>query len=172
MEVEIIEREAMKLAGVSYYGPMKGEGWTQENPIGQLWMRFIEFWNDKAYLLEGQMINKDVHYEIHIWNQELWDKTGNFEVFVGVEMKKLKDMPPELDGKVLPKTRYAKLTVKGEEIKTWESKLAEVLPGDKYPQAKFNGMEYLIQCYDDRFKGLDKMDESEMDILVPLEKEG
>lgn len=170
MEVEIIEKKPMTLAGMSYYGPMKGEGWTRENPIGQLWMRFIEFWNDKVNLLEGQMINKDIHYEVHIWNKELFEETGNFEVFIGVEVEKLKDLPLELDGKVLPKTHYAKLTVKGDEIKTWESKLAEVLPGEKYPERKFNDMQFLVQCYDERFKGLDKMDESEMNILIPVEK--
>jgi len=116
------------------------------------------------------MINKDTHYEVHIWNQEHWKETGNFEVFVGAEVENLKDMPLELDGKALPKTHYARLTVKGDEIKTWESKLADVLPSDKYPQAKFNGMQFIIQCYDERFKGLDRMEESEMEILIPLEK--
>lgn len=169
MEVEVIERKPMKLAGVSYYGPMKGEGWTAENPIGQLWMRFVEFWNNKVGLLEGKMINKDTHYEVHVWSKEHFEETGNFHVFIGVEVEKLKDLPVELEGKFLPGTRYAKVSVKGEEIKTWESQWAEVLPADKYPQAKYNGMEYLIQCYDERFKGLDRMDESEMDILIPIE---
>lgn len=170
MDVEIIEREPMRLAGVSYYGPMTGEGWSKDNPIGQLWTRFVEFWNAKVGLLEGRMVNKDIHYEVHIWNQVQFDESGVFRTFVGVEVESLDDLPLELEGKYLPATKYAKVTARGEEIKTWESQWTEVLPPDKYKLAKYDGMEYLIQCYDERFKGLENIPESEMDILVPLEK--
>jgi predicted transcriptional regulator YdeE len=169
MDVEVIKRKPMKLAGMSYHGPMKGEGWSKDNPIGQLWTRFIDFWNAKVSLLEGKMINKDTHYEVHVWNKEVFDETGIFHTFVGVEVDDIDGLPVELEGKCLPAKRYAKVTVRGEEIKTWESEWAEVLPEDKYKVAKYDGMEYLIQCYDERFKGLDKMGESEMDILVPIE---
>jgi len=169
MDVEIIERKPMKLAGVSYYGPMTGEGWSKDNPIGQLWTRFVEFWNARAGLLEGRMVDRDTHYEVHIWNQEVFDETGVFRTFVGVEVESLDGLPLELEGKCLPATRYAKVTARGEEIKTWESRWTEVLPPEKNKLAKYDGLEYLIQCYDERFKGLENIPESEMDILVPLE---
>lgn len=172
MEVKFVEKEKMKLVGKAYYGPLQGEGWSHSNSIGQTWQRFIDFCEDKEKwkLIEKHAVNPHTHYEVHIWKEEEFQKTGDFEVFVGMEVECLDKISLELDSKVLPATTYALLNAKGQEIKTWEGQLEDVLPKSKYPQAKFDDYQFLIQCYDDRFKGLDKMDESEMDILIPIEK--
>jgi hypothetical protein len=36
VEVRVVEREGLTLAGMVYYGALSGEGWSEENPIGQL----------------------------------------------------------------------------------------------------------------------------------------
>ena len=43
MEIQTIEKAELTLAGMVYYGPLTGEGWSEENPIGQLWTRFNPF---------------------------------------------------------------------------------------------------------------------------------
>jgi AraC family transcriptional regulator len=78
----------------------------------------------------------------------------------------LGDMPVQLLVKVLPSTRYAVFTLRGEQIASdWPRMIYdEWLPGSGYESAH----DYLIELYDQRFKGLENLAESELDIYVPV----
>ena len=107
MQVEFVERGPLILAGMSYYGPLTGEGWSRENPIGQLWQRFNQFFDSTPDFSEARPVNPGIGYEINIWNEEEWQETKCFYVFVGVEVDQLDDMPLEVVGKLLPAGTYA-----------------------------------------------------------------
>ena len=85
MEPKIVEHDEMLLLGFSFFGdPFRSSaGWTEENEIGRLWQRFM------AYLAEHRQRIKNVKpeevaYEVHIQHEET-PRTGEYEVFVGVE---------------------------------------------------------------------------------------
>jgi AraC family transcriptional regulator len=118
MEVQFVERGPMTLAGMSYYGPLTGEGWSHENPIGQLWERFNQFFDRTPGYSQGRAVKPGIGYEINIWNEEEYQESKCFYVFVGVEVNQLDDMPLEVVGKVLPAGTYAHLTPRGKEITT------------------------------------------------------
>ena len=173
MQVELVEREAITLAGMSYYGPLTGEGWSRENPIGQLWNRFNKFFDQTPSFSEKHAVNPAVGYEISIWNEEELQASKCFYVFVGIEVDRLDDMPLELVGKVLPASTYAHLIPKGQEITAWEATLYEEwLPGSGYQLSARGDYNFQIQAYEEgRFKGLgDLIEESEIDVFVPVEK--
>jgi len=91
---------------------------------------------------------------------------GLFDIFAGVEIENLDDVPVELLVKVLPPTRYAVFTLQGEEITSDWSRLIyqEWLPVSGYESA----YQYNFQYYDERFKGIDKIAESAIDVYVPV----
>jgi len=173
MQVEFVEKGTMALAGMSYYGPLTGEGWSRENPIGQLWERFNQFFDRSPSFSQHQAVNPGIGYEISIWNEEELQASKSFYLFVGVEVAQLEEMPLELVGKVLPAGTYAHLTPKGREITTWERAFYdEWLPGSGYELAARGGYHFQIQAYEEgRFKGLgDLIEESEIDVYIPVEK--
>ncbi len=173
MQVEFVERGPITLAGMSYYGPLTGEGWSQENPIGQLWQRFNRFFDSTPDFIKSRAVSPGIGYEINIWNEEEYQETKCFYVFVGVEVDQLDDMPLEVVGKVLPAGTYAHLIPRGKEITTWERAFYEEwLPGSGYQVPAFNDYQFQIQAYEEgRFHGLgDLLEESEIDIYVPVEK--
>jgi AraC family transcriptional regulator len=109
--------------------------------------------------------NDRVGYEVWLSDEETAAK-GDFEIFVGLEIEELKDIPVELLIKILPPTKYAVFTLEGQEITSdWPRQIyQEWLPGSGYQEA----YKYNIQLYDQRFKGLDKIDESAIDVYVPI----
>ena len=93
---------------------------------------------------------------------------GIFEVFVGVEVEKLEDAPVDLLAKMLPPAKYAVFTLNGAQITSdWPKTIQEWMLGSGYRQAHTYG----FQLYDERFKGLDRIGESVLDVYVPIEKE-
>jgi len=173
MKPQIIEKDGMTLAGMVYYGPLSGEGWSGENPIGQLWQRFNKFFDKEFKWVENHALTPEVGYEINIWNEEEFQETKCFYVFVGVEVDQLDDMPLELVGKVLPAGTYAHTMPKGQEITTWEDYVYnEWLPESGYQLACFGDYHFQIQRYEEgRFKGLGELlKESEIDVYVPITK--
>jgi predicted transcriptional regulator YdeE len=173
MKVEFVERGPITFAGMSYYGPLTGEGWSRENPIGQLWQRFNEFFDRTPAFTESRVVNPGIGYEIGIWNEEEYQESKCFYVFVGVEVDRLHDMPLELVGKVLPAGTYAHMTPQGKGISTWERAFYEEwLPGSGYRVQAHNNYQFQIQAYEEgRFHGLgDQLEESEIDVYVPVEK--
>ena len=166
MKPTIIETDQMLLVGCGFYGdPFSlSPGWTEENEIGRLWSRFM------AYLAQhGQHIKhvkgEMVMYELHIYNEET-TRTGEFEVFVGLEVGRLQDVPLALSVKLLPPATYATFTLVGEQIVgDWPMMiLTDWLPESGYE----SDFAYSIQRYDERFKGLDRLGESEIEVYIPL----
>jgi AraC family transcriptional regulator len=173
MSVQFVDRRPMSLAGMSYYGPLTGEGWSRENPIGQLWERFNRLFDRAPAFSQGRTVNPGIGYEINIWNEKEYNESRCFYVFVGVEVDRLDEMPLEVVGKVLPAGTYAHLTPRGKEITTWERTFYdEWLPGSGYRLRAFDDYHFQIQAYEEgRFHGLgDLLEESEIDIYVPVEK--
>jgi AraC family transcriptional regulator len=168
MESRIVEREQIILVGFSFYGDPFAEsgGWTEENEIGRLWSRF------EAYLADHRdsirhLKSETTAYEVHVEGTETASK-GHREVFVGMEVEKLEDVPVELLVKVLPAVTYAVFTLQGEQITSdWPRVIYdEWLPGAGYQSA----YDYLIELYDERFKGVDNLAESVLEVYVPVKK--
>jgi AraC family transcriptional regulator len=168
MEPKIVEKGQIILVGFSFYGDPFAEsgGWTEENEVGRLWQRFLVYWagnEDRVKHRRGD----GLAYEVHVGGYEETASMGHYEVFVGMELTELGDMPVQLLVKVLPPTRYAVFTLRGEQIASdWPRMIYdEWLPGSGYESAH----DYLIELYDQRFKGLENLAESELDIYVPVQ---
>ena len=170
MEVKIVEKDRMLLVGFSFFGdPFKTSvGWTEENEIGRLWVRFMAFMESQGERIQ-HIKEHEVSYEVHIEHADTQEK-GEYEVFVGFEVTQLEDVPVELLGKVLPPTAYAVFTLQGEEITSdWHQMIhRDWLPGSGYQIA----YDYAIERYDQRFKGLDKIAESVLDVYIPVVRAG
>jgi AraC family transcriptional regulator len=168
MEPRIVEKDQIILVGFSFFGDpfATSAGWTEENEIGRIWQRLM------AYLeIHGRHIkhvkDAEIHYEVHIEHEET-ESRGHYEVFAGMEVEKLEDVPVQLLVKVLPATKYAVFTFKGEQITSDWSKMIfhEWMPQSGYQRAH----RYGFQLYDHRFRGLDNIDQSELDVYVPIEQ--
>jgi predicted transcriptional regulator YdeE len=166
MEPRIVETQQMLLVGFSFFGDpfeMAG-GWSEENEIGRTWTRFMSFLEKHRASIK-HVVTDAVAYEVHVHHEET-AQTGEFEVFVGLEVEDLEDVPVQLTVKVLPPATYAAFTLHGEQIVSDWSKMvfAEWLP-----QAGYEGdHSHSIQRYDERFKGLDPIDESVLEIYIPV----
>ena len=116
MEPTIIEKRQMMLLGFSFFGdPFKiSGGWTEENEIGRLWKRFMAYFAEHRHRIQ-HVVTDAVMYEVHIEHAET-AQTGEYEVFVGLEVEKLEDVPVEMAVKILPPTTYAVFTLEGEQI--------------------------------------------------------
>ncbi len=169
MEVRVIERGPLILAGLDFYGNpfATGEGWTEENQIGKLWSRFSAFMEEKGALV-GNIVNPDRGYEAHIEPDE-YGSTKNFYVMVGVEVSGIGALPPELCARMFPGGPYAICTLAGQEITSnWSDDIFKKwLPQSGYIEAH----KFLLEYYDgDRFKGMDRLEESELDVYVPIKE--
>jgi predicted transcriptional regulator YdeE len=166
MEPTRIEERAYTLAGFSFFGdPFRlSGGWTEENEIGRLWQRFMAYLESAASHLEGLFV-EEVAFEVHIYHQETL-QTGEFEVFVGMEVQDLDGIPIELSIKILPPVTYAVFTLVGEQITAdWSSLIyTGWLPESGYELVA----DYGIQRYDERYKGVDRTAESVLEFHVPV----
>jgi len=167
MKAEIIEKPAMLLVGFNFFGdPFRSySGWSEENEIGRLWKRWMAYLENARPDLR-HVSAPDAMVELHVHHAET-PQTGEFEVFVGVEVTQLEALPPEVVVKVLPASRYAVFTLAGQAITAdWSWMMdAEWLPAlgvRRHPT-------YSFQRYDARFKGMDAIEASELDVYVPLE---
>ena len=97
MEVRIVEKEQMLLVGLSFFGdPFKSSaGWTEENEIGRLWVRFMTYLENQGARIQ-HIMDPEVSYEVHIEHPETQAK-GEYEVFVGLEVEQLQDEIPNLE---------------------------------------------------------------------------
>lgn len=166
MEPKIVQRGQMMLVGFSFYGDPFAEsgGWTEENEIGRLWHRFEAFSTDHPDGIP-HLKEENVAYEVHIESAETASK-GYREVFVGVEVEQLADVPVELLVKVLPAATYAVFTLRGEQIASdWSMSIGEWMRRSPYEPVG----NYGIQRYDERFQGVENLEASELDVYVPVE---
>ena len=165
MEPKMVERGPMILVGFGFYGDPFAEsaGWTEENEIGRLWSRFMAFLADHPGSIQ-KIIGENVAYELHVETAET--ATAGFrEVFVGVEVERLVDVPVELSAKLLPATTYAVFTLKGEQIASdWSMIIGQWVSRSTYEPVGTYG----FQLYDERFLGVDNLPGSELDVYVPI----
>lgn len=169
MNPKIIAETQIILNGMSFYGDPfdTHSGWDEDNHIGLLWKRFM------TYLAQNpastQAFCNDLYcYEVHISHIET-NARGVFEIFVGMEADaaKIDRIPVELSVKVLPLTAYAVFTFTGQEIVTdWEKTLKEWLDSSGYSSP----YSYNFQRYDERFKGLDNLVDSTLEVFLPVTK--
>ena len=164
MEPTLVEKGQMILLGVNFFGdPFRMAGWTEDNEIHRLWKRLETFLSRNSERVT--MKNPGVGYEVWSSDEETAAK-GLFDIFAGFEIENLDDVPAELLVKVLPPTPYAVFTLHGEEITSDWPRLIyqEWLPPSGYEPA----YQYNFQYYDERFKGVDKIAESVIDVYVPV----
>lgn len=166
MEPTIIEGNQIILLGFSFFGdPFAiSSGWTEENEIGRLWKRFMAYLDKRQDRVKH--VKPGLAYEVHITHEDT-ALTGEFEVFVGMEVEKLEDVPVEMSVKVLPPSTYAVFTLQGEQIVSdWSKMIEGWMSGAGYRSAYAYG----FQRYDERFKGLQRVEESTLDVYVPVQK--
>jgi predicted transcriptional regulator YdeE len=167
MKPLIVRKPEVVLAGMSFYGdPFDTAGfWMEENQIGRLWQRFMRYLAHHEDALP-ERVASDLFYEVHIYGDETAD-LGLFEVFVGAPMLRLATPPLELLIKILPGTEYAVFTVAGETIASdWVMEIDRWLAEAGYARSH----PFSVQAYDARFKGMDRLTESELDVYMPVRK--
>ena len=167
---EVLNSGAIYLAGYSFYGDPfnSSSAWTEENEIGTLWKRFEAFCTERRNEMPSTAV-QNLGYEVHIWNKETFT-TGHYEVFVGFQLTTISAasiLPVDLSIKIIPANRYAVFTLSGDIItEDWTTRVSsEWLPNQGLKQTG----NYSFNLYDDRFKGMDRIDESEMMVYVPVE---
>lgn len=166
MKTELAYLDSMLLGGVDFYGdPISAKGgWDAENEIGKTWQRFSAFITENPE--RPYSYNKPFFYEVHIYGSET-EKKGYFEVFVGEEVNTAQ-LPVALSTKFIPASDYLKITLYGKEVTgDWWLKLdTEIIPASGLKRKSA----YLIEAYDERFKGMDKIEDSILDVYIPVEK--
>lgn len=166
MEPKVVHCEQIILVGFSFYGdPFAASGgWTEENEIGRLWARFFAYLEQHGSEIPPTAC-QDTSYELHITHDETLEK-GHYEVFVGIQSPTIEDLPPQLSVKVLPAGQYAAATLRGSEI---TSDWAQGIYQEWLPKAGYVPVhDFMYELYDQRFKGLDQLDHSEVDIYIPV----
>jgi predicted transcriptional regulator YdeE len=164
VEPQLIDKDQIILVGLSFFGdPFKfSGGWTEENEIGRLWQRFMTYLGEAGQQIRHAKTGG--FYELHIDHPEM-ERTGEYEVFVGLEVDRLEDVPVRLSIKILPPTQYAVFTLVGQEIVAdWSAEMQAWLTHSGYQRAYTYGFQY----YDERFKGMEQIDESVLDMYVPV----
>lgn len=168
MRSRMVEGTTMLLVGMSFYGDpfAKGPGWTEQNEIGRLWKRFTAFVDANPKAIKHR-IDPEASFEGHFETAETKEK-GFSEVFVGFQVQRLEDVPLECVVKVLPPVDYLVFTLEGQEIRSdWPRRIHE----EEVPRAGYAAAyPYCLEGYDERFKGLDQIAESELDIYVPVKR--
>lgn len=167
MDVRIEARERILLAGMGFFGDpfAKASAWDEENEIGSLWKRFFGFLDAQPEAIPDRAARGMVGYELHI-NVPETVRTGRYEVFVGLEVRSLVSLPLPVSAKILPPGDYAVITVRGPEIRgDWMGRLySEIVPslGRRADES------FSFERYDERFKGMDRLEESELEYYIPL----
>ena len=166
MNTELVHLEAMLLGGVGFYGDpfSKRGGWDSENEIGKAWNRFAQYLEEHPK--RSYSCAKSCMYEVHITGNETAEK-GHIEIFVGEEVN-TPQLPFALSVKFFPGGDYLKVTLSGREIDSdWWMRLdTEILPAMGLKQDD----RFIIQAYDQRFLGMDRLEESTMDAYIPLKR--
>jgi predicted transcriptional regulator YdeE len=167
MEPKIVHQSSLNLVGMSFYGdPFDTSGaWMEENQIGRLWVRFMSYLHQRGDCIQSRTA-QDVTYEVHVYNEETLDK-GIFEVFAGVQVERLDVVPFELLVKVLPASDYAVFTLYGKQILSdWDTHIDRWLAEAGYQRRH----PFSFLRYDERFKGMDHIAESALDVYMPVSK--
>jgi predicted transcriptional regulator YdeE len=152
MEPQIVEKtEKMMLVGIVASGPD-----VSLIDYGALWQRFKRQSERIPHRVEGK------GYELHI--QEETEPTLHL-CMIGVEVRKISEMPPEMFAKVIPAGSYAVFTHRMEDGGFGQAFSA--VYGWLKDSAYTSAYPFDIQCYDDRFQGSGNP-QSVLEILVPV----
>ena len=166
---KLVKHPRICIVGLSFFGdPFEtSAGWSEENEIGRLWKRWLALYGEHAHAIPA--CAPDAMLEVHIWGESA-TTTGEFDVFVGVEVAALAAVPVSLVAKVLPPSEYAIFTLEADEITgDWAR---DIYQGWMEEHGYRSAHDFMIQWYDQRFKGLDQLPGSELDIYIPVEKSG
>ena len=165
MDAKVIHGERMLLAGLSYYGDpfSRSAGWTEENEIGVLWKRFERTMATLPHALS--LAEPDLACELHIPDADT-PETGQYEVFIGCPVV-APDVPLSLVMKVVPASRYVVFHLAGREMVEDDTYLQMDQWISSHRHSRSGS--WMINRYDHRFKGLDRVEESEMDVWIPIE---
>ena len=165
MQPIIVQKDQIFLVGMSFFGdPFEtSTGWTEENQIGRLWQRLMDYLADKADAIKCR-VPIDASYEVHIYGSDTITK-GLFEVFIGIPVERIEAVPVDLLVKILPPSQYAVFTLQGAQIASdWHLEIDQWIADAGYQRS----LPYSFQYYDHRFKGLDRIDESALDVYMPI----
>jgi AraC family transcriptional regulator len=166
MEPTIVECDQIILVGMSFFGDpfASSGGWTEENEIGRLWGRFMAYLEEHGDRIR-HVVDRECGYEVHIEHPDTAAK-GHYEVFAGVEVSSLEQVPAHLLVKFLPPSQYAVFTLTGEEI---TSDWARMIYHDWMPESGYEqAHQYAFQVYDERFKGMEQLAASVLDLYIPV----
>ena len=167
MDIRIEARGRLLLVGMGFFGDpfTKASAWDEENEIGALWKRLFGFLELHPDAIADRADPATAGYELHIRHPET-TRTGRYEVFVGFEVRSLQSLPVPCCAKILRPAEYAVVTVGGSEITgDWLGRLySEIVPslGRRADES------FSFERYDERFKGMDRLDESELEYFLPL----
>jgi predicted transcriptional regulator YdeE len=167
--IQIVDQPVKWLVGFNFFGdPFQSRaGWDAENEIGRLWQRFSRFCAEQPDLLPKGSL-PGIGYEVHIHHLETIER-GEFEVFTGYEIDIGLSIPIQMVLKFLPAVRYAVFTLSGEEITSdWDAQIEAWLKDNSW--VSDYGFNY--QRYDHRFRGMDHLEDSEVEVWVPLRPAG
>ncbi|MBN1401067.1 MAG: GyrI-like domain-containing protein [Anaerolineae bacterium] len=166
MQTTILEQEPILLAGMSYFGnPFVQPEEGGEVPIHRLWARVVAFLELNPDALPP-LVAPGVVYEVHVPHTKERE-SGRHEAFVGVEVATVRGLPVLLQAKMLPARLYLRVLLQGREIVSdWFDPIVQ----DWLPKARHRLADsFSYQRYDHRFKGGDRLAESEMEVYVPVE---
>ncbi|MCX7711108.1 MAG: GyrI-like domain-containing protein [Clostridia bacterium] len=162
----IISMDTTTFIGMNFYGDPfeKASAWSEENEIGELWKRFSRYLEVHPDSIKN-IKQKGISYEIHFQTEDTAAK-GYFDVFAGVMTENADYIPLGCIARQLPPSKYAVITLRGNEIiSDWgKSVFMEWLPASGY-ELSYN---YVIQCYDEQFKDMSQVEQSELDLYIPI----
>jgi hypothetical protein len=164
----VVDLPDVSLAGLSFFGdPFTSHaGWTEENEIGRLWTRL------GGRLRRSGSAAPHLMYEVHVRTEESL-VTGEFEVFAGYAVPGPDAPGPgslavDLVGKTLPAGPYVEVELRGSQIVGEGPALGEWLGA----QGLREGGPFIVLLYDDRFLGMDRLDESTVTFRMPVRAVG
>jgi hypothetical protein len=163
---QLIEKNSLLLAGLSFFGDPFAYHmeWQVENEIGRLWTRYYDLLT-RYPDFHQQAMQAGKMYEVHILHPES-SENGNYEVFVGTELTDPGLLPLWFVLKRLPAQRYLQYEISGQAIvEDFEAQALEALLRTLNLQRE---PAYHLQAYDERFKGMDRLDESTITVLIPI----
>jgi predicted transcriptional regulator YdeE len=165
MDITFVSKQAVNLLGMSFYGdPFKEAGdWSMDNEIGRLSKRYMDFYTRNRSDIKSLLVSEDF-YEVHIYTPET-ETRGYFEVFVGQQLARIEQLHLELSIKILPPAQYAVFNLVGEQIiSDWYMDIDHLLAQKDWQR----GGSYFFQVYDRRYKGIDRIAESELTAFIPV----
>jgi len=154
------------IIGMNYYGdPFSvGGAWSVDNAIGKLWQRFSTYLSKHAKQILHR-VNMDESYECHVMD-ETFEDTGEYGIMVGLEVSSLTNQPVHLVSKVIPKKKYLVLILRGQDIVSDQQVfINQILKA--HPEKSVDSR-FFFEKYDKRFKGMNRLEESLVEIYIPL----